>query len=186
MGFDDYLEFTRLWLDNRCAWTKPTGRIRVNVSIDKNKNGKMPLSAHLTLAALQSGWKRHTTILWNEGDISRRAAWGSWKSASAPRVIAPADFDIVRCDPRRPAVSSAKVSLRERCKQADLEGMILRQVYRSAESCLIALSGSESRVVQSKIESGDVAGLTRCVLADSPDYDALLAGRRKRSRCRKR
>ena len=123
MGFDDYLEFTRQWLDNRCAWTKPTGRICVNVSIDKNKNGKTPLSAHLTLAALQVGWKRHATILWNEGDISRRAAWGSWKSASAPRVIAPADFDIVRCDPRRPAVSSAEASLRERCKQADSEGI---------------------------------------------------------------
>ena len=90
-------------------------------------------------------------------------------------MIAPADFDIVRCDPRRPVVLSAKVSLRERCKQADLEGVILRQIYRSAESCLIALSGSESRAIQSKIESGDVAGLTRCVLADSPDYDALLA-----------
>ena len=24
MGFDDYLEFTRQWLDNRYAWTKPT------------------------------------------------------------------------------------------------------------------------------------------------------------------
>ena len=41
-----------------------------------------------------------------------------------------------------------------------------------------ALHGAPERAqnaVQSKIESGDVAGLTRCVLADSPDYDALLA-----------
>lgn len=95
MGFDDYLEFTRQGLDNCCAWTKPTGRICVNVSIDKNKNGKMPLSAHLTLAALQVGWKCHATILWNEGNISRRTAWGSWKSASAPRVIAPVETIIV-------------------------------------------------------------------------------------------
>jgi len=95
MGFDDYLEFTRQWLDNCYAWTKPTGRICVNVSIDKNKNGKMPLSAHLTLAALQVGWKYHATILWNEGNISRRTAWGSWKSASAPHVIAPVETIIV-------------------------------------------------------------------------------------------
>lgn len=95
MGFDDYLEFTRQWLDNRYAWTKPTGRICVNVSIDKNKNGKMPLSAHLTLTALRVGWKYHATILWNEGNISRRTAWGSWKSASAPRVIAPVETIIV-------------------------------------------------------------------------------------------
>lgn len=90
-------------------------------------------------------------------------------------MVPNADFDIVCYDPRRPVVLSAKVSLRERYKQADLEGMILRQVYRGAESYLITLSAGESRAVQSKIESGDVAGLTRCVLADSPDYDALLS-----------
>lgn len=86
MGFDDYLEFTRQWLDNRCAWTKPTGRIRMNVSIDKNKNGKMPLSAHLTLSALHVGWKRHATILWNEGDISRRARRGAAGNPPARRA----------------------------------------------------------------------------------------------------
>ena len=90
-------------------------------------------------------------------------------------LVPNSDFDIVCYDPRRPAVLSAKVSLRERCKQADLKGMVLRQVYRSEESCLITLNAGESRAVQSKIESGDVAGLTRCVLADSPDYNALLA-----------
>lgn len=53
--------------------------------------------------------------------------------------------------------------------------LILRQVYRSAESYLITLNAGESRAVQNKIENSNVAGLTRCVLADSPDYDALLA-----------
>ena len=90
-------------------------------------------------------------------------------------LVPNADFDIVCYDPRRPVVLSAKVSLRERYKQADLEGMILRQVYRSAESYLITLSAGESQTVQRKIAGGEVAGLARCVLADSPDYDALLA-----------
>ena len=45
----------------------------------------------------------------------------------------------------------------------------------SAESYLITLNAGESRAVHSKIESGDVAGLTRCVLVNSPDYYAPLA-----------
>ena len=32
---------------------------------------------------------------WNEGNISRRTAWGSWKSASAPVVIAPVELIVV-------------------------------------------------------------------------------------------
>ena len=65
------------------------------MSIDKNKNGKQPLSADITTIAMQVGWKYHTTILWNEGNISRRTAWGSWRSASAPHVIAPVEVIVV-------------------------------------------------------------------------------------------
>lgn len=67
----------------------------VNVSIDKNKNGKQPLSADITRWAMEAGWKYHATILWNEGNISRRTAWGSWKSASAPHIIAPVETIII-------------------------------------------------------------------------------------------
>ncbi|MGL6022605.1 MAG: DNA-methyltransferase [Chitinophagaceae bacterium] len=34
--------------------------------------------------AQKVGWKYKSTIVWNEGNISRRTAWSSWKSASAP------------------------------------------------------------------------------------------------------
>ena len=90
-----YLNFTKKWLRNCYHWAKPTGRICVNVSIDKNKNGKHPLCADITEIAMREGWKYHATILWNEGNISRRTAWGSWKSASAPHVIAPVEVIIV-------------------------------------------------------------------------------------------
>lgn len=67
----------------------------VNVSLDKNKNGKQPLSADITRWAMDAGWLYHATIIWNENNISRRTAWGSWKSASAPHVIAPVETIIV-------------------------------------------------------------------------------------------
>lgn len=95
VDYGEYLRFTEKWLANCLHWTRTTGRLCVNVSIDKNKNGKQPLAAHITTLALKVGWKYHATILWNEGNISRRTAWGSWKSASAPHIIAPVEVIIV-------------------------------------------------------------------------------------------
>lgn len=95
IDYEDYLKFTKKWLRNAYYWTRDTGRICVNVSIDKNKNGKQPLSAQVTQLAMEVGWKYHATIVWNEGNISRRTAWGSWMSASAPHVIAPVETVIV-------------------------------------------------------------------------------------------
>ncbi len=95
LSYTDYLKFSRKWLENCFHWTRPTGRLCVNVSLDKNKNGKQPLSADITTAALAAGWKYHATVVWNEGNISRRTAWGSWKSASAPHIIAPVETIII-------------------------------------------------------------------------------------------
>lgn len=95
INYEKYLRFSKKWLANCYHWTKNTGRMCVNVSIDKNKYGKQPLSADITRVAMHCGWKYHATILWNEGNISRRTAWGSWKSASAPHIIAPVEVIIV-------------------------------------------------------------------------------------------
>ncbi len=94
-AYKDYLKFTKKWLSNCYYWTRRTGRLCVNVSLDKNRNGKQPLSADVTTLAMEAGWKYHATIIWNEGNISRRTAWGSWKSASAPHIIAPVETIIV-------------------------------------------------------------------------------------------
>ena len=88
-------------------------------------------------------------------------------------LVPNAGFDIVCYHDRRPVVLSAKVSLRERYKQADLEGFALSQVYRNAKSYLLTLHDEYVRV-QKKIREGDVTGLTACIRADSPAYDTLL------------
>jgi site-specific DNA-methyltransferase (adenine-specific) len=51
--------------------------------------------ADLTTIAKKVGWKYHATVIWNEQNISRRTAWGSWMSASAPFVIAPVEVIVV-------------------------------------------------------------------------------------------
>ncbi len=95
IDYASYLDFSRAWLENCYTWAKPGGRLCVNVSLDKNKQGKAPLSADVTTVAMRVGWQYHATIMWNEGNISRRTAWGSWKSASAPHVIAAVETVIV-------------------------------------------------------------------------------------------
>ena len=95
LSYSKYMAFTKAWLSNCYYWSKPTARLCVNVSIDKNKLGKQPLCADITTVAMKLGWKYHATILWNEGNISRRTAWGSWMSASAPHVIAPVEVIVV-------------------------------------------------------------------------------------------
>ncbi len=95
MEYEDYLEFSRKWMKNVYNWTRTTGRFCLNVGLDKNKGGKRPVCADLTQIALKLGWKYHATIIWNEGNISRHTAWGSWKSASAPHIIAPVEVIII-------------------------------------------------------------------------------------------
>ena len=95
MPYAEYLQFTRKWLARCHEFTKPDGRLCLNVPLDKNKGGQQSVCADITTIAKDVGWQYHSTIVWNEQNISRRTAWGSWMSASAPYVIAPVEVIIV-------------------------------------------------------------------------------------------
>lgn len=73
-----------------------------------------------------------------------------------------------------PIVLSAKTSLRERYKQADLESLALRAVYRRSKTYLITLNEAEATGVQRKIEEGAVTSLDACVVATSASFDKLI------------
>ena len=94
-SYKDYLEFTRKWLKKCFDLTKNDGRFCLNIPLDKNKGGQQSVCADITTIAKQVGWKYHSTIIWNEGNISRRTAWGSFMSASAPYVIAPVEVIVI-------------------------------------------------------------------------------------------
>ncbi len=95
MSYDDYLEWTEKWLKKAFEIVKPDGRMCLNIPLDKNKGGQQSVYVDITHIAKRVGWKYHSTIIWNEGNISRRTAWGSWLSASAPYVIAPVETIVV-------------------------------------------------------------------------------------------
>lgn len=93
--YTSYLEFSKKWIANCYFWAKDGARFCLNIPLDKNKGGQQSVGADLTTLAKKIGWNYHSTIIWNEGNISRRTAWGSWLSASAPYVIAPVELILV-------------------------------------------------------------------------------------------
>jgi len=95
LTYEHYLDFSERWMRNCFRWSKPQARFLLNIPLDKNKGGQKSVGADLTKIAQKVGWKYHSTIIWNEGNISRRTAWGSWLSAAAPYVIAPVELILV-------------------------------------------------------------------------------------------
>ncbi|MCY4002034.1 MAG: site-specific DNA-methyltransferase [Bacteroidetes bacterium] len=93
--YSSYLNWTEQWLTRCFRWLKSSGRMCLNIPLDKNKGGQQSVGADITTIAKSIGYGYHSTIVWNEGNISRRTAWGSWLSASAPYVIAPVEIIVV-------------------------------------------------------------------------------------------
>jgi len=97
--YERYLEFTKKWLRKALRLVKPDGRMCLNIPLDKSKGrreeGFQSVYADILTIAKEVGWKYFSTIIWNESNISRRTAWGSWRSASAPYVIAPVEVIVV-------------------------------------------------------------------------------------------
>ena len=94
-SYEDYKIFSEKWMSCCYTWLKDDGRFCLNIPLDKNKGGQQSVGADLTTIAKKIGFQYHSTIIWNEGNISRRTAWGSWLSASAPYVIAPVELIVV-------------------------------------------------------------------------------------------
>lgn len=95
VSYPEYLKFTHAWLSRCFQFLKDDGRFCLNIPLDKNKGGQQSVGADITTIAKHIGFQYHSTIVWNEGNISRRTAWGSWMSATAPFVIAPVELIVV-------------------------------------------------------------------------------------------
>lgn len=84
-----------------------------------------------------------------------------------------ANYDIViYCEEIGPIVLSAKTSIRESYIQADLEVMLLQNVYRKSESYLINANQIETEVHKANLE--DVVALNDFIYVFSNEYDELL------------
>ncbi len=114
--YEKYLEFTQKWLKKAYLLTKSDGRMCLNVPLDKSKGrneaGFQSVYADIVRIAKKVGWKYFSTIIWNEGNISRRTAWGSWLSARAPYVIAPVETIIIFYKERWQKIKNGKSDIR--------------------------------------------------------------------------
>lgn len=105
--YDQYLEWVASWCRELWRVLAPGGRVCLNIPLDINlsfdaggrrRTHKRPVLADVTHRLLndeQADWVYNTTILWLEGNISRRTAWGSWMKASDPWVNTAAEAVLV-------------------------------------------------------------------------------------------
>ena len=95
MPYEQYLEWVGLWARALLRVCVESGRACINIPLDSNKGGKRPVYADYVRVFLAAGWTYQTTIVWNEQNISRRTAWGSWLNPSAPFVTAPVEMIVI-------------------------------------------------------------------------------------------
>lgn len=69
---------------------------------------------------------------------------------------------------------SLKTSFRERYKQADLEGMALRNVHRTAKHYLITLNKQEAQTVKNKIKNQVVMFINGVFVATESEFDDFI------------
>ena len=93
------------------------------------------------------------------------------KAAFVPNVI----YDFLIYCQNMPIAISAKTSLRERYKQADLEGIALKYVHRKAKSYLLTLSTREANTLKEKIKDGQIIGIDEIIDMNSDDINELVA-----------
>lgn len=73
-----------------------------------------------------------------------------------------------------PVCISAKTSLRERYKQADLEAYALKSVHRRARYYLVTLSQEEASSLKSKLKAGELLGIDCVVVASQTEFDDFI------------
>lgn len=90
--YQHYLGWVRTWANVLMRVSAHGGRACINIPLDSNKGGKRAVYADYLRIFQEAGWQYQTSIVWNEQNISRRTAWGSWLSPSAPHVTAPVEM----------------------------------------------------------------------------------------------
>ena len=78
-----------------------------------------------------------------------------------------------------PIIISCKTSLRERWKQAELEGRLLKLKYPKAESYLITLHEKEANRRRQGIRDGTVTGIDEIYLANRTEFDSFVERMKK-------
>lgn len=80
-----------------------------------------------------------------------------------------------------PISLSAKTSLRERWKQADLEAVAMKYIHRKSKSFVLTLDTDAVR--RRRVDRSQLLGIDDFVLADSEEFDNLISQIRTYTHC---
>ena len=85
-----YYQWCEEWLKEILRILKQDGRFCLNhyLSLGQSNNRHSPLMK-LNEMAIEIGFKHHGIAIWTDITLTKRTAWGSWKSASAPYINSP-------------------------------------------------------------------------------------------------
>jgi len=118
--YHSYLDWVKGWCQELYRVLEPGGRLCLNIPLDinlsfdgggKRETSKQPVLSDFTyLLVREMGYVYNTTILWLEGNVSRRTAWGSWLSASDPWVNTAAEAILVLSKERRKRNGKGRIS----------------------------------------------------------------------------
>lgn len=68
---------------------------RVALNIGDGKNGAIPTTAHLTVELEKIGYSAFSHIVWDKGQTSNRAAWGTYLSPAHPSFPTPFEHILI-------------------------------------------------------------------------------------------
>ena len=97
LTYGDYMSWVYMWLYYSKKVLKIDGRICINVPIETNLTGKRFIQNDYIDNLEELGFIRMANITWDKRNVTRRTAWGSWKSPSYPCINNPLECILVYC-----------------------------------------------------------------------------------------
>lgn len=95
LEYNDYLNWATDWIYGSKRVLKPDGRICINVPLETNLTGKRFIESDYINILENSRMIRMANITWDKRNVTRRTAWGSWKSPVFPVVNNPLECILV-------------------------------------------------------------------------------------------
>lgn len=95
LDYVDYLTWSANWISECRRVLKLDGRICINVPLETNLTGKRFIESDYINILEGLSFVRMANITWDKRNVTRRTAWGSWKSPTFPVVNNPLECILV-------------------------------------------------------------------------------------------
>ncbi len=92
----EYYDWCRVWLTECLRVLKPDGRIALDHYLSfGNANHRESPTCVLYRIMEELGFQHHAIALWTDNHLTKKTAWGSWLSSTAPYINCPYEAIII-------------------------------------------------------------------------------------------